>query len=223
MLFSSRPLWKTLVFISLAVLLAGLTEIGAFANPNECKSATIDDVNESLKKYSNCFHEMIPEGKKSSINFLVWTLQETLDLLRPAQEKFCKQLPPCPLPLAPRNGGLVCTTIDNAQYCKPMCNKGYDFQFLRRSRLYEVCGSSTGFSWTTQLAGGKALAVCNPSEMAISGAESAYFSTNSTCLHTLAFAETQTEQLNIFLKELGEQGIDGSNRDKDADCIICGY
>ncbi|KFP18549.1 hypothetical protein Z169_12689, partial [Egretta garzetta] len=37
--------------------------------------------------------------------------------------KVCKQLPPCPLPLAPRNGGLVCVTIGNAQYCKPMCNK----------------------------------------------------------------------------------------------------
>lgn len=59
--------------------------------------------------------------------------------------------------------------------------------------------------------------------MAISGAKSAYFPTNNTCLHTLAFAETQTEQLNIFLKELGEQGIDSSNRDKEADCILCGY
>ncbi|KFV96462.1 hypothetical protein N327_01901, partial [Fulmarus glacialis] len=37
--------------------------------------------------------------------------------------KVCKPLAPCPLPLAPRNGGLVCVTIDNAQYCKPMCNK----------------------------------------------------------------------------------------------------
>ncbi|KAM6390753.1 uncharacterized protein J5M81_007370 [Pluvialis apricaria] len=223
MLFSSCLLWKTLVFITLAVLLADFTEIRAFASPSECESATIEDVNESLEKYSNCFHEMIAKGEKASINSLVWTLQEALDLLRPAQEKFCKQLPPCPLPLAPRNGGLVCVTIDNAQYCKPMCNKGYDFQFLRRSRLYEVCGNATGFSWTTQLVGVKALAVCNPSEIAIGGAKSAYFPTNSTCLRTLAFTETQTEQLNVFLEELGEQGIDGSNRDKEADCIICGY
>ncbi|KAM7103160.1 uncharacterized protein J5F26_007823 [Ciconia maguari] len=223
MLFSSCPLWKTLFFISSAVLLADFTEIRAFASPSECKSATIDDVNESLEKYLKCFQEMIAKGEKASINSLTWTLQEMLDLLHPVQEKFCKQLPPCPLPIAPRNGGLVCVTIDNAQYCKPMCNKGYDFQFLRRSRLYEVCGNATGFSWTTQLVGGKALAVCNPSEVAISGAKSAYFPTNSTCLRTLAFTETQTEQLNIFLEELGEHGINGSNRDKEADCIICGY
>ncbi|XP_069652281.1 uncharacterized protein [Haliaeetus albicilla] len=223
MLFSSHPLWKTLFFISLAVLLADFTETGAFSSPSECESATIDDVNESLEKYSKCFHDMIGKSEKASINLLVWTLQGTLDLLRPVQEKFCKQLPPCPLPRAPRNGGLVCVTIGDTQYCKPMCNEGYDFQFLRRSRLYEVCGNTTGFSWTTQLVGGKALAVCNPSEMAISGAKSAYFPTNSTCLHTLAFTETQTEQLNIFLKELAEQGIDSSNRDKEADCILCGY
>ncbi|XP_061857526.1 uncharacterized protein LOC133625963 [Colius striatus] len=223
MLFSSCSLWKMLVFISLAVLLAGLTEIGAFDGRSECKSAAIDDVKESLEKYSKCLPEMIAKGEKASINFVVWTLQETLDILRPAQEKFCRQLPPCPLPLAPRNGGLVCVTIDNAQYCKPMCNKGYDFQFLRSSRLYEVCGNATGFSWTTQFVGGRTLAVCNPSEMAIGGAKSAYFPTNSTCLHTLAFTQTEREQLNLFLKELGEQGIDISNHDEEADCIICGY
>ncbi|XP_074687729.1 uncharacterized protein LOC141926205 [Strix aluco] len=223
MLFSSCPLWKTLFFTNLAVLLADFTEIGAFASPSECESANIQDVNESLAKYSKCFHEMIAKGEKTSINLLAWTLQETLDLLRPVQEKFCKQLPPCPLPVAPRNGGLVCVTIDNAQYCKPMCNKGYDFPFLRRSRLYEVCGNATGFSWTTQLVGEKTLAVCNPSEMAVSGAKSAYFPTNSTCMRTLAGTETQAEQLNIFLRELHEQGIDSSNHDKEADCIICGY
>lgn len=38
--------------------------------------------------------------------------------------------------------------------------KGYDFSFLRRSRLYETCGSTTEFTWTTQLTGGQTLAVC---------------------------------------------------------------
>ncbi|KAM6067746.1 uncharacterized protein VSU04_006887 [Chlamydotis macqueenii] len=223
MLFSSCLLWKTLVFLSLAVLLTDLAEIRAFASRSDCKTSTIEDVKKTLEEYSRCFHEMIDKNEKASINLLAWTLQETFDLLRPVQEKFCKQLPPCPLPQAPRNGGLVCVTIDNAQYCKPMCNKGYDFQFLRRSRLYEVCGNSTGFSWTTQFVGGNTLAVCNPSETAISGAESAYFPANSTCLHTLALAENQEKQLDIFLDELRKQGIDGSNRDKEADCITCGY
>ncbi|KAJ7417813.1 S-adenosylmethionine synthase [Willisornis vidua] len=101
--------------------------------------------------------------------------------------------------------------------------EGYDLEFLRSSRLYEVCGNATGFSWNTQLVGGKALAVCSPSEMAIGGGKSAYFPSNSTCLHTVAFTETQREQLNIFLKELAEQGIDSSKRDEEADCLICSY
>ncbi|XP_010399189.1 uncharacterized protein LOC104690215 [Corvus cornix cornix] len=222
-MFSSCLPRKTQFVLSIAVLLAGFTENRAFASLSECKTATINDVNESLEKYSKCLPEMIAKGEKASINSLVWILQEALDLLRPVQGQFCKQLPLCPRPVAPRNGGLVCVTIDNAQYCKPMCNKGYDFQFLRRSRLYEVCGNATGFSWTTQLVGGKELAVCSPSETAISGAKSAYFPSNSTCVHTLAFPEAQAEQLNIFLKELEEQGIDGSSRDEGADCIICGY
>ncbi|XP_074965620.1 uncharacterized protein LOC142064477 [Phalacrocorax aristotelis] len=223
MLSSSCPLWKTLVFISLAVFLAGFTEISASAHPSECTTGTVEDLTERLGKHSECFRDMVTKGEKASINFLVWTLQEVLDSLRPAQQQFCKQLPPCPLPVAPRNGGLVCVIIDNTQYCKPMCNQGYDFQFLRKSRLYEVCGNATGFSWTTQLTGRKELAVCNPSDSAISGAKSAYFPMNSTCLRTLAFTKTQTEQLNTFVEELEKQGIDGSNRDKEADCIICGY
>ncbi|KAM7048101.1 uncharacterized protein M8220_005755 [Acridotheres tristis] len=222
-MFSSCLPWKTLLALGLAVLLADFTEIRASAGLNECESGTIDDVNESLKKYSKCLPDMVAKGEKASINFLAWTLQETLDLLRPAQEQFCKQLAPCPRPVAPKNGGLVCVTIDSTQYCKPMCNKGYDFEFLRSSRLYEVCGNATGFSWTTQLVGGKTLAVCNPSEMAISGAKSAYFPSNSTCVHTLAFPEAQAEQLNIFLKEIAEQGIDVSSRDQGADCLLCGY
>ncbi|XP_069719686.1 uncharacterized protein [Phaenicophaeus curvirostris] len=161
MLFSSYPLWKTLSFVSLAVLLTDFAATGAFAGESECENAKIDDVTGSLEKYSKCFLDMIAKDEKTSINRLVWKLQDMLDLLLPIQAKFCKKLLSCPLPTAPRNGGLVCVIIDDAQYCKPMCNKGYDFQFLRRNRLYEVCGSATSFSWTTQLVGGKELAVCN--------------------------------------------------------------
>lgn len=52
--------------------------------------------------------------------YLVFLLSFFFFFIHP---KVCKQLPPCPRPMAPRNGGLVCVTIDNAQYCKPMCNQ----------------------------------------------------------------------------------------------------
>ncbi|KAM4896993.1 S-adenosylmethionine synthase [Sylvia borin] len=85
----------------LRVAAADFTETGAFANPSECKSATIDDVNESLEKYSKCLPEMIAKGEKASINSLVWKLQETLDMLRPAQEQ-CEAPPEPRLPFAER-------------------------------------------------------------------------------------------------------------------------
>lgn len=41
--------------------------------------------------------EIIAKGEKASINFLAWTLQETLDVLRPVQEQ-CEASPgPAPL------------------------------------------------------------------------------------------------------------------------------
>lgn len=42
-----------------------------------------------------------------------------------------------------------------------LLSQGYDFGFLRHSRLYEECSQRTGYAWTTQYVGGKKLAVCN--------------------------------------------------------------
>lgn len=39
--------------------------------------------------------------------------------------------------------------------------QGYDFAFLRISRLYEECSVQTQYKWTTQYIGGNKLAVCN--------------------------------------------------------------
>uniref|UniRef100_A0A665V119 Uncharacterized protein n=1 Tax=Echeneis naucrates TaxID=173247 RepID=A0A665V119_ECHNA len=65
----------------------------------------------------------------------------------------------CPQAEAPKNGGLVCATVGNNTYCKPMCNDGYDFGFMRRSRLFDVCSKQTGYKWGTQYIGGNTLAV----------------------------------------------------------------
>ncbi|XP_078731647.1 uncharacterized protein LOC144946539 isoform X1 [Lampetra fluviatilis] len=81
----------------------------------------------------------------------------------------------CKLPHVPRNGGLTCVTVNSTRYCKPMCNKDHDFEFLRRSRLFEKCGQSTGYHWTTQYIGGLRLADCARSAVRVSGQPSAYF------------------------------------------------
>lgn len=40
-------------------------------------------------------------------------------------------------------------------------SQGYDFNFLRRSRLFEECSEQTGHKWVTQYVGGNKLAMCN--------------------------------------------------------------
>lgn len=39
--------------------------------------------------------------------------------------------------------------------------QGFDFAFMRRSRLYDECTKQTNYKWDTQYVGGKTLAVCN--------------------------------------------------------------
>lgn len=40
-------------------------------------------------------------------------------------------------------------------------SQGYDFGFMRRSRLFEECSDHTSFKWQSQYVGGNKLAVCN--------------------------------------------------------------
>lgn len=39
--------------------------------------------------------------------------------------------------------------------------QGYDFNFMRRSRLFEECSAATQHKWTTQYIGGNRLAICS--------------------------------------------------------------
>lgn len=39
-------------------------------------------------------------------------------------------------------------------------SQGYDFQFLRKTRVYEECSEQTKYKWGTQYIGGNKLAVC---------------------------------------------------------------
>ncbi|XP_064419141.1 uncharacterized protein SI:CH1073-126C3.2 [Latimeria chalumnae] len=138
-----------------------------------------------------------------------------------ACQKTCEKFLPveCPIPLAPNNGGLVCVTIDSKRYCKPMCNQGYDFTFLRKSQPYEQCGADTKKFWTTQYIGGNMLAVCAESSIAVSGISSAYFPKD--CQTALFNYTMQEEQVGVFLQELNDEKIIG-NHMGEYDCLLCG-
>ncbi|KAI4875660.1 hypothetical protein NFI96_029809, partial [Prochilodus magdalenae] len=96
----------------------------------------------------------------------------------------------CPFPVVHSKGGLACVSAERKVYCKPMCNEGQDFSFLRRTRVYEECSAATNNKWTTQYVGGNKLAVCNTP---ISGAPSAYFPKDQDCLKTKSDQDLEEE------------------------------
>ncbi|XP_072281168.1 uncharacterized protein [Pyxicephalus adspersus] len=126
----------------------------------------------------------------------------------------------CTVPLVPKNGGLVCVYIDNIYYCKPMCNKGYDFAFLRRSRLYEECGSKTNFKWTTQYVGGSRLAECIESDVLVSGQPSTYFN-KEKCEEIVSDKERKQKYIDEFISELKTKGIQ-KNHKEEMNSVACG-
>ncbi|KAG7512426.1 hypothetical protein JOB18_029084 [Solea senegalensis] len=142
---------------------------------------------------------------------LLQSMRTVTDLL------YKEQLKECPEAEVPDNGGLACVTVNNKRYCKPMCNYGYDFMFMRRSRLYEECSKETGYKWNTQYIGGNKLAVCNKEPTQVSGASSAYFPKDRDCL------TTKTQHLDSFIDsitaEIQSQGILGKPENA---CLLCG-
>ncbi|XP_048060606.1 uncharacterized protein si:ch1073-126c3.2 isoform X2 [Megalobrama amblycephala] len=112
----------------------------------------------------------------------------------------------CSAPAVPEDGGLLCISVTDKIYCKPMCNAGYDFTFIR-SRLFEECSAATQYKWTTQFIGGNRLAICIKSQIAVSGASSAYFPEGHDC-HKIKSHEQLMENIRkTFQSELDMAGI----------------
>ncbi|KAF3841721.1 hypothetical protein F7725_023672 [Dissostichus mawsoni] len=108
--------------------------------------------------------------------------------------------------------------MSNNRYCKPMCNHGYDFSFLRRSRLYEECSKQTGFKWQSQFIGGNKLAVCNKAHIQVSGRASAYFSEDQDCLTTKSNSSLiESAIMGVFMSELRSDGVQG---DAENSCLL---
>ena len=57
----------------------------------------------------------------------------------------------CPALDTPENGGLVCLmqTATNTERCSVKCNAGY--QHILRPNMFEECGPSTNFRWSTEV------------------------------------------------------------------------
>ncbi|XP_030604328.1 uncharacterized protein LOC115793458 [Archocentrus centrarchus] len=148
-------------------------------------------------------------------------MRNLMDTLHKHQLKDCQGSEPikCKEAEVPENGGLACVTVANKRYCKPMCNYGYDFGFMRRSRVFDECSEQTGYQWQSQYVGGNNLAVCNKASVQVSGATTAYFPKDRDCLTTKSSLQLQNHTLETFTAELKNQGIQG---EAGHDCLVCG-
>ncbi|XP_043534639.1 uncharacterized protein si:ch1073-126c3.2 [Chiloscyllium plagiosum] len=191
----------------------------------ETCQTTFDDANyqefsNKLKALAKCpgnFTKHLEAEKQSELFGLLQTVADELKSLR---LKACKNVPPknCSFPQIPANGGLICLTHNKNRYCKPMCNQGYDFAFLRKSRLYEECGDDNGYTWSSQYIGGNRLAVCSKSSISVSGVASAYFP--RTCQDAWYNYTEEKRLISDFKEELRQQGVDKVN--SKTKCLLCG-
>ncbi|XP_073452972.1 uncharacterized protein [Aquarana catesbeiana] len=203
---------QRIVIISIALIYFQAT-LNA-ASSSELKDAINSNPENVMKLPINQTAENVME---LSINQTAENVTE-LSINQTAAFEQIVNLTKCSVPRIPANGGLVCVYFDN-YYCKPMCNQGYDFAFLRRSRLYEECGTKTAFTWTTQYIGGSRLAECIVSDVLVSGQPSAYFS--KTCLEVVSDMKRKQERLDEFISELKKKDIQ-KNHKKELDFVFCG-
>ncbi|XP_040176641.1 uncharacterized protein LOC120909067 isoform X2 [Rana temporaria] len=179
------------------------------ATPNAARSSELKDA-----------IDYNPENvTKLSINQTAENVTE-LSINQTAAFEQIVKLTNCSVPRVPGNGGLVCVYFDDNYYCKPMCNQGYDFAFLRRSRLYEECGTKNAFTWTTQYIGGSRLAECIVSDVPVSGQPSAYFN-KKTCLEVVSDMKRKREHIDEFISELKKRDIQKDHK-KELDFVTCG-
>ncbi|XP_068184328.1 uncharacterized protein si:ch1073-126c3.2 [Antennarius striatus] len=146
------------------------------------------------------------------------TIRTVSDRLHQQQLQECRGAEPhqCPEAEVPANGGLVCATVNNRRLCKSLCNQGYDFHFIKRSRPYEECSQATGYRWTSYYVGGNQLAACHNSSLQVGGKPTMYF--QQDCLTAKSSVALQNVVFDDFSADVGAK-ISGTLTEK---CLVCG-
>ncbi|MCI4376803.1 hypothetical protein PGIGA_G00192990 [Pangasianodon gigas] len=208
--------------LSLLTVLSSAAVQAQSLEPDDCSSFnwSYDEFMEKLKISDKCMEKLIEKWTESQNSAILNNLNRLVDIFKKNEKSVCKDATPkeCPAPAVQSKGGLVCVSAKGKRFCKPMCNKGYDFSFLRISRLYEECSNATSYKWTTQYVGGNKLAICNKSNTQIAGASSAYFPVNQDCLTTKSNSTLEEEIINTFQNELKAKDIEGPYTQC---CLMC--
>uniref|UniRef100_A0A4W5LQD4 Si:ch1073-126c3.2 n=1 Tax=Hucho hucho TaxID=62062 RepID=A0A4W5LQD4_9TELE len=210
-----------LCFCSLTAVLSYAVAQEEDVGNNSCSSTSLmfKQFSTLLMEAARCAENITSQWNDSQTAVVINSLQTLTVLLQKHKKAACQEFEPkqCPAAVAQSKGGLVCVTVNKRRYCKPRCNEGYDFAFLRNSRLYEECSADTRFKWTTQYIGGNKLAVCNKSSRPIAGAKTAYFPKNQDCLTTKSYNDLEAKVIDEFISELKD--IEGT---KEYGCLVCG-
>ncbi|XP_029134163.1 uncharacterized protein si:ch1073-126c3.2 [Labrus bergylta] len=185
-----------------------------------CNSQT-EQLSANFKMAAECIVQQASALSALQTASLLLSMRNLTDSLHKQQLKECQGAEPseCPDAEVPNNGGLACVTVASKRYCKPLCNWGYDFAFIRRSRIYDECSEQTGYKWKTQYIGGNKLAVCNDASIQVSGAATAYFPKDQNCLTTKSSSLLKTSTIQLFTSELESEGIQGEPQNG---CLVCG-
>ncbi|XP_056291720.1 uncharacterized protein si:ch1073-126c3.2 [Pseudoliparis swirei] len=208
---------RTLALLcSLAVLSQGET--------SSCTSETelLVRLSADLEVAAECGDYLQSAWKKQERAALLLAMRNVTDTLHTHMLRECHGARPekCPEAEVPLNGGLACVTVADKRYCKPLCNHGYDFAFLRRSRPYAECSERTRFHWETQYVGGNKLAVCHESPIQVSGAKTAYFPEHQDCLTTKTRDPLQSSVRSDLIADLTAAGV--QVEESQAVCLVCG-
>ncbi|XP_033935192.1 uncharacterized protein [Pseudochaenichthys georgianus] len=200
--------------------ICSLAVLSSCAVQDETSQCGYSSLTSNLKGAVECDNSQLLSWSSEARAGLLLNLRNLTDKLYKLQLKECQDAKPtqCPQAEVPEDGGLLCTTVSDRRYCKPMCNHGYDFSFLRRSRVYEECSNQTGFQWQSQFIGGNKLAVCIKAHIQVSGAASAYFSEAQDCLTTKSNSIRSTI-MGVFMSELRSADVQGGAEDS---CLLCG-
>ncbi|KAM9727508.1 uncharacterized protein ACNS7B_018027 [Menidia menidia] len=190
---------------------------GAFIPfPESCNSQTqlFQRLSADMKEAAECGE--VPQSgwsAQQTAALLIYARNLT-DALHRHQQRECPVSGPggCPAPEVPANGGLVCMTVEDRSFCKPLCNPGYDFAFLRRSRLVDECSRETGYRWNSQYVGGNRLAECREAAVQVSGSSSAYFPKDQDCLTTKSSRQLTAVALKTLATEIRAEGVQGGGQ-----------
>ncbi|TRY65479.1 hypothetical protein DNTS_017939, partial [Danionella cerebrum] len=177
---------------------------------NNCFSEefSFEQLDKQLGDIKNCLETSSDKWTSHQMANIFNQLQTLAAIIQKKDNKALQNLlaKNCSAPTVPENGGLLCASVKNRTFCKPMCNEGYDFNFIRRSRLFEECSASTKHKWTTQFIGGNKLAICIKSHLSVSGAPTAYFD-GLDCHKTKSDVQLVENITSVFQSELAMVGI----------------